>query len=133
MKTFETDSYRMAVHDDYFVEFVVKGDILFNAEHLRESKEMLLMNYPGKKFFVLFVGEEFFQVTKEARELAASKEFSSHLAAVALHTKNFSLRLLGDLYMKINKPNAPTKFFSDREAAIEWLREKMKAEPYEKI
>jgi len=122
MKTFETNIYVMNVYDDAYVELIVKRDVLFDVHDLVESKQFLKEYMPAKKFYVLMTGEDFFQVTKESREVAASKEFSDHLVAVALHSRNLSLKLLGDLYIKLNKPAVPTRFFNTRKIAEDWLK-----------
>ena len=69
--------------------------------------------------------EEFFQLTVDARSVGASEKYSQYLAAVALCSKDLSLKILGNLYIKINKPHAPTKFFDDHDKAVEWLRSLM--------
>jgi hypothetical protein len=44
------------------------------------------------------------------------------MIAVALCSGNLSLKILGSLYIKINKPMIPTKFFDDREKGKAWLK-----------
>ncbi len=107
----------MVIHDDQFMEFVAKKDITLEIKDLNETKQLSESYIPGKKFFLLLEGEEFFQVMKETREYAATAEFSSHLAAVALYAQRLPLRILGNLYIKINKPVTPTRFFNDRRKA----------------
>ncbi len=126
MKQFETSVFLMYVYDDTFIEFVAKKDALLDADDFWESKKMILEHQPGKKFYALVNGKDFFNVTKEAREIAASKEFSDHLEAVALCSNNFALKIFGNLYIKINKPNTLTQFFDDRQKAEDWLRSQMK-------
>lgn len=126
MKTFETDTYIMNIHDNEYMEFLIKKDAVLNENHMWQSKKEAESYMPGKLFYVLLGGEEFFQVTKEAREVAASDSFSTHLAAVALFSNELSLKILGNLYIKINKPNVATKFFNDRKRAEEWLQAQIK-------
>lgn len=126
MKQFETDVFRMNVHDDAFVEFIVKKDALVQAKDFWQSKEMSLEYLPGKKFFVLMESDGLFQITMGARDVGASKEYSDHIGAVALYSSNLTLKIIGNLYIKLKRPVSPTRFFDDREKAVQWLREQMK-------
>ena len=126
MKTYETDVFKMHVHDDAYMEFIIKKDVLLDATNLWESRKLSLEYLPdADKFYVLMEAEEFFQITVDARNVGASKEYSAHLGAVALCSNDLSLKILGNLYIKINKPHAPTKFFDDRSKAETWLRSLM--------
>lgn len=126
MKRFESDIYTMIIHDDLFLEFIVKKDAVLKEQGVWLSKQQAEEAYPGKRFFVLLGGEEFFQVPKETREAVASEKFSTHLAAVALYSNELAMKILGNLYIKINRPEVPTKFFTDRNKAEIWLRSLMK-------
>ncbi|MFL5754441.1 MAG: STAS/SEC14 domain-containing protein [Bacteroidia bacterium] len=129
MKTIETEFYVMHVHDDLLVEYYIKEGVTHDIDIAIEAKEALMNYKPGARFYVIAEGKGFFRATRKVRELSASAEFSSHMKAVAFVTNNFSLALLGDLYNKLNKPAVVTKIFSNREAAMEWLRAQMEMQP----
>lgn len=112
----------MNIYDNAYLEFLVKKDAILNEQDLWQSKLEAEEYMPGTQFYVLLGGEEFFQVSREAREVAASDKFSTHLAAVALFSSELSLKILGNLYIKINRPNVPTKFFNDKKKAETWLK-----------
>ena len=125
MIKFETDAYNMTIHDDLYLEFMVKRDVVLKEQDVWLSKQQAEAAFPGKKFFVLLSGEEFFQVTKETREVVASTKFSTHIAAVALFSEELAMKILGNLYIKINRPEVPTKFFTEKNKAEIWLRSLM--------
>lgn len=58
MKTFETKAFTMTIHDDLLIEFSVKKHINLQASDVWESRDMSVNYMPGKKFFVLFEGDE---------------------------------------------------------------------------
>ena len=122
MKTFETDVYIMNVYEDGYLEFIVKKDTLLEPDDLWLSRKQSLEYAPEKKFAVLMEAQDFFQIGHETRRVAASKEYSDGMIAVALYSNNLSLKILGSLYIKINKPMVPTKFFDDRDKAKEWVK-----------
>jgi len=126
MKTFETNAYTMVVHDDLFVEFKVKKNIKLQAADIWESRDQSVNYMQGKKFFVLFEVDENFDVSLDARRAGASEEYSKHVAAVALCSNRLHEKIIGNLFLKVNNPIVPTRFFDDRAKAIDWLREKQK-------
>jgi hypothetical protein len=128
MKQFETNVFKMDIHDDGFIDYVIKQDTLVEAKDFWLAKQMTIEYMPGRKFYLLMESEGLFQITMGARDLGASKEYSDHLAAVALYSNNLTLKIIGNLYIKLKRPAAPTKFFDDRDKAIAWLREQMKGQ-----
>jgi hypothetical protein len=111
--------------ENQFMEYIVKPDVTIDASDVIEAKQIITERYPNMKFYVLAQGAEFFTLTKEARALGASKEYSDHIHAVAFYTTNASLLLVGNMYLKIDKPQAPTKIFGNLNTATEWLQEQM--------
>lgn len=122
----EHSDYTMRMHDDGMLEMIIHEGVTIDANFVWGVKAEVESRRPGKKFFVLVKGIGFFNVTSEAREISASRQFSGHMAAVAFYTTNYSLKLLTELYNKINKPVVITRVFGSREPAVEWLRELMK-------
>ena len=121
MRTFETEVYIMNVHQSGYVEFKVKKDTLLQPGDLWLSRKQSLEYLPQHKFAVLMESDDFFQLGTETRRVGASKEYSEELIAVAFYSRNLSLKILGSLYIKINRPPVPTKFFDDRDKAEKWL------------
>lgn len=124
MKTFETNAYVMNIHDDLLIEFKVKKNVKLEASDIWESRDQSVNYMPGKKFFVLFEVEENFDVSVDGRRAGASEEYSRHVAAVALCSNRLHEKIIGNLFLKINNPIVPTRFFDKREEAIEWLKQK---------
>ena len=122
MRVFETKAFLMKVHDDLLIEFLVKENANLQASDVWESRDLSVNYIPNKKFFVLFEGAEDAAISGEARRAGASKEYTGHVAALALYSDKAYERIIGSLFLKINKPLVPTEFFDDREKAIAWLR-----------
>ncbi len=122
MKTFETPAFLMTVHDDLLIEFKIKKNINLQASDVWESRDLSINYIPGKKFYVLFEAEEDAEVSGDARRAGASEEYTHHVAALALYSNKLHEKIIGSLFLKINKPKLPTKFFDNREDAINWLK-----------
>ena len=127
MKNFDTPHFRMNVHDTGLVEFKIKKDIALTAEDVWHSQELSVNHLPGRKLYVLTEAEGEFKPTPDARRAGASSRYASHVNAHALYSRNLTLKILGNLFIRINKPVVPTRFFDERESALEWLRNRMNA------
>lgn len=122
MKTFETHAFVMNIHDDLLIEFKVKKNINLQESDVWESRDMSVNYLPGKKFYVLFEGDEDADISGDARRAGASEEYTKHVAALALHSNKMHEIIIGSLFLKINRPKVPTKFFDNRDEAILWLK-----------
>jgi hypothetical protein len=61
-------------------------------------------------------------VTKEAREYMAEEGAALVLAAAFIISSPLS-KLLGNIFLAINRPKIPSKLFTDRSEAIKWLEQ----------
>ena len=61
-------------------------------------------------------------ITKEARDYLASKDGCSKTKAVAIFIDSIVMSVIANFFLQINKPLVPTKLFTDKISAIEWLR-----------
>lgn len=124
----ESEKFILKVHlERPFLEFTIKPGVTWTEADAFYAKLRTVEIRPNVKFYVLADGVEFFTMTKEARELSADAEFADNTRAVAFYTKSLSLALLGDMYVKMNKPAVPTRIFTDREKARLWLEQQMSA------
>lgn len=121
MKTFETDIIKVNVHKNCFVEVHIKNNAFFDIADIKASKEFITSVLGDKKAYILLEADGTFYTSKEARELAASAEHSTHHGAVAFCSDKLAYKILGKLYIQINRPKVPTKYFSKRMDAIKWL------------
>jgi hypothetical protein len=123
MKTFETNSFLMIVNNDLLIEFKVKKNTTLQATDIWESRDLSVNYLPYAKFMVLMETEENVDISGDARRAGASKEYGNHVSALALYSTKLHETIIGNLFLKINKPFVPTKFFDDRIEAITWLKE----------
>ena len=126
MKEFETNAFRMKISDNLLKEISVKKNVTLRPVDLKESKKLSTEYKPGVKFYVLIEGEENGSVSTEARRLAASEEYSHYTAALALCSNSLYLAITGNLFLTINRPKVPTRFFEKREDGLIWLEEQMR-------
>jgi hypothetical protein len=125
--TMETQEAITKVYDTGLLESFIKDGAYLDLQYLIEGKAKLDKLELGKKFYVITEGMGFYRISKEARQLSASKEYSENVAAVAVIVHHISTKYILELYLKLDKPFSPTKAFNDRAKAYEWLK-KMKIE-----
>jgi len=58
--------------------------------------------------------------TKEARDYFAN-EGNEGLTANAILTSSSVIKMMANFYIMVNKPKQPTRMFTDKTAALEWL------------
>ena len=102
------------------IEIYEKAELdLAAIKEINKAKRSLI----GNKFHtVLFIPGLQASISREAREFSASKEVVKNAIAKAILAKNFSHRLIGNFFLKINKPAHPTSIFSTETDAVQWLQ-----------
>lgn len=104
------------------IENIVKPGASIEAEDIQQLKEKNVELSHGEKYVVLVSSGHLSSISKEARELTASKEFAQNTLAKALLVESLGHRIVGQFYLKINKPHIKTRLFTDRTIALIWLR-----------
>jgi hypothetical protein len=102
-----------------------KSGAELEAEDIIAAKDANLKLTNGKRYTVLLSFGYLANTTKEARETAAAKNFSSKTIALALLTESLGQRLMGNFYLNVNKPNVNTRLFNSKELALVWLRQQL--------
>jgi hypothetical protein len=104
------------------IENQIKNDVVLDEKDVRNLKEANTDLANGKPYAVLVEFEEMVNVTREARELTASKDFLGKTIAEALLIHSLGHKIIGNFYLSVSKPHIRTKIFTDRTEALEWLR-----------
>lgn len=97
-------------------------DCTMEVEDVQALKTLNKSIADGNPYAIVVSFEHLADVSKKAKELIASKEFAEYTVAKALLVDNIGHRLIGNFYLAINKPYIKTKVFTDKMAAIEWLK-----------
>ncbi|NOG57114.1 MAG: hypothetical protein HND54_05205 [Bacteroidetes bacterium] len=75
----------------------------------------------GKKAPMLFRHAEFSQPSHAVRKFWAKKDSNPYSIAESFIIDRLSQKLIGNFYLKINKPCRPTKLFTNEKDAVIWL------------
>jgi len=115
-----------AVSKIYFKEEILyiefKKDSIVELSHINEIIDERCEIQQGKKVLTLVDIRNLWQADKDARAKAATPEMIDHNIALAILSDSLPTRIIGNFYMKFNKPNVPTKMFDSEAEALQWLR-----------
>jgi len=84
------------------------------------SKRLNVCN--GKSYPTLFDYGMAKYANKEVRDFFTNQG-ACDLPAAAFYVDNFATRIFLDCYLAVYKPPMPTKIFSNKEQAVEWLKQ----------
>ena len=107
------------------IENIIKAGVVLEVEDVRKIKEINLKIAGNKNYALLVDPQEGSSITDEARALLASAELAPFNLAKAIVTHTLKQKILGNLYLQVNKPHVKTRMFTDREKALKWLHSQL--------
>lgn len=121
MKKITIRSADFCIESKDLIRVTLFNDIEFEKSDADELLGVLKNLTDGKKFYVLTQTYESFTVNSEVRQYLAENIASTGVIANAICIKSLPIRFIINGYIKINKPNIPTKTFNSEIAAREWI------------
>lgn len=91
--------------------------------HIIQVRSLVEELGKGKKMLTYFDTYNFMSINSEAREYAGTKEASDFTLANAVLIDSLPKKILFNFVLRINKPAVPTKGFSSKDDAMNWLKE----------
>jgi transposase len=117
------EGYSLFLREHNIIQLNFEPGFHGNANDAKEMvKTYLKIKAPGKALLLVIYAEDN-MFSKDAREYIASDEVSEILKADALVITGLALRIIGNGYLKINKPKRPTRLFNSETEAINWLKQ----------
>ncbi len=117
-----TPKYEVTLLEEGIVADFIKSGAVMEPGDVAALKNHNFETAGNKPYVILVTPGELVTFTKEARELAASKDFIEAAMAKALLIDSIGNKIMGNFYLRVNKPYIKTKIFSDKEKAMSWLR-----------
>jgi hypothetical protein len=125
-KEFKNISFKKL--EDDVISFMYSPKLEIDISIARELISNRLEYFKGRSYFALIDFSNVKSVTKEARDYMNDPEGGlKGILAGAFLSNNAVSTLFINLYLRINKPVVPAKFFTNKDDAINWLK-RMKAE-----
>ena len=107
------------------VENVIKEGVVLEVADVISLKEINLKLAENKNYALLVDAKEGSTITDEARALLASKELAHLNLAKAIIIHTLKQKILGNIYLTVNKPHVKTRMFTSRAKALRWLNKKI--------
>lgn len=111
----------ISIDDLGILQIRMNSDMEVTYEEAYGILDFVRTKFPKKRFPHYIELNEFAIPSKDVREFMVSEERVKIALADAMVLKSLPQKLMGNLYLQINKPKIPTKFFNTKEAALEWL------------
>ena len=123
IKVLQYTGYKLVKHTLNIVELIFDDGFEGELEHAIEIVHnigKLRSNEQPVYLLVIYAPDNIF--SKEARNyVASSKDSLLVVKAEALIINNLALKIMGNFYLKINRPPRPAKIFNNRLEGIDWL------------
>ncbi|MDP1803080.1 MAG: hypothetical protein Q8L81_17090 [Bacteroidota bacterium] len=119
----EFDGYYIFMRKDGIMQLQFKEGFNGDADDARNMIKTFRKIMPEGRARILVIYQEDNTFSKEAREYIASDEVSTVVMADALIIKGLALTIIGNGYLRINKPKRPTRLFTSPDAGVKWLQQ----------
>ena len=120
--TISDNKFKISLIDDGYYELSIKDNVEIYIEDLRRildaQKEL-----SGQRIPIIISGEKYSTTNVEVLNYISKNENMPYSKASAFVTNSISQKLLGNFYLKIYKPERPTRFFNKKQDAVAWLKQ----------
>lgn len=118
----DLESSEVNFRSDGIVNLHIKPNHSLSVGDTKKMIEYIGKKGNGKKLLLLITTGKYALADKDAREFGASEAGNEYTLAAAIVVKSLAQKLLGNAYIKVNKPIAPNTLFTDEKKAIDWLK-----------
>ena len=111
----------ICLRSDGISQINTEEDRLVSLEESKAIHGMITELNEGKPIYIMHVPGEHTSADDDTRKFLSSEEGLKQRIAIAFVLQSMAQKIVGNFYLKINKPETPTKFFNDQADAEEWL------------
>lgn len=120
----EFEGIQYYLYDNRIYHVIVPESCDVDMRMVQEGYNFLEKN-GGGRFYNIFQFNSFANIKPELREWAADSSGNNNTYSDALLIKSLPQKIIADFYLKINKPEKPTKIFYSLDKALEWTFEQI--------
>ena len=106
---------------DGIVHVIYKSGNTITVEDCHEMAKFIALIGVCDKYRILTEPQEGANITDKARALLASKLGNRYTLKTAILCSSIIHEMIGNFFIRMNQPYRPTKLFTNKEEAIEWL------------
>lgn len=119
-KSTTNKKFALRIHEKGLYELTV-----FSNEELLLSDVQVILDemkaLGGEKLPVLVICGEFATTNNDVLKFLSKNENFPYSKAGAYVVQSIAQRIMANFYLKINEPERPTKFFNNKDEALDWL------------
>lgn len=121
-KSISENKFILSFNEYGYYELFIKDnvEIFIDDIHLIIDAQKQLN---GSKIPMLISGGQYSTTNTETLKYIAANENMPYSKCAAFIVSSISQKLLGNFYLKIYKPQRPTRFFNNKSDAISWLKQ----------
>jgi hypothetical protein len=121
LKSAKYKMYKLEYKSNGILYAYISGHEQETLETLKTVVEIANKLLEFKKTPMFFKHEDFALPSAEIRKYWAKKESNPYCLAEVYIVKSTAFRIIAEFYMKLNKPERPTKLFTSEKEAEIWL------------
>jgi len=121
VKQLELNTATLKLRSDGILQYNMKAVDDFGVKELKDLLKAVGKFGGEKKFLNLIFMDYYINPDSETRNYNASEECNKYTIADAYVVGSSALKLIGNFYIKVNRPVRPTKIFSNETEALDWL------------
>jgi hypothetical protein len=104
------------------IENIIKEGVTLEVSDVVKIKEINLRLCENKNYALLVDAKAGSTINDEARSMLASAELAHFNMAKAVILYTQKQKILGNIYLRVNKPHVNTRLFTNRAKALKWLK-----------
>jgi hypothetical protein len=116
------EPFSLELRSDGILHSHTSSNLDFNIASLKKFNVVMGEMVNHQKVPLLITLDEFAIPPLETRVFWAKKDSCPYASADAYVATNFGHKLIGNFYLRFNKPGRPTKIFATKEEAVFWLK-----------
>ncbi len=121
-KVIKLKSLTITLIEDNIIRVQVDEHCVVDLDEVKEVQKAKRALIGNQRHSVLFITPKFGTMTKEARELSATKEVNMYAMGKAIVLNGLAMRILANFFINFNKPPVEHRAFENENDALEWLR-----------
>ncbi len=122
MKKVELEKLTIELIAENIILITLKDHVSIEEEDILAVKNHNLKLTEGKEYAIILETGDFTDVSQEARVAMASDKVEANRMATALIIDKFAQKLIGNFFLRVNKPKVPTKIFSNQKDGLTWVK-----------
>lgn len=109
--------------NNVYIKINVVGNVEISVEDVKSIASACQKIGGGKAYPLLINVGKYTLPSVEARKFIAQAESNPYAKAEAYVISDLPQRIVGNFFLKFDKPARPTKIFTNEEEAMEWLKQ----------